>query len=135
MRLPCIREQLLEPEHPDIAQSLNNLGELHHSQKKYREAEPLLERALAIREQKQGYEHLDTSQSLGNLAALYNAQEKFVEAEPLYHHALVIREQQLGLDHPDTIRVVRDYISLLQKIGYEKDIAQIEARYPTSSFR
>jgi tetratricopeptide (TPR) repeat protein len=46
----AIREKVLGPEHPDVAQSLNNLGELYRIQGRYAEAEPLLKRALAIRE-------------------------------------------------------------------------------------
>ncbi len=42
------------PEHPDVAQSLNNLAELYRVQGRYAEAEPLYQRALAIREKALG---------------------------------------------------------------------------------
>jgi tetratricopeptide (TPR) repeat protein len=38
----------LGPEHPDVAQSLNNLALLYGAQGKYSQAEPLYKRALAI---------------------------------------------------------------------------------------
>ena len=49
-RALAIRENALEPEHPDVATSLNNLAELYRAQGKYAESEPLHQRALAIRE-------------------------------------------------------------------------------------
>ena len=54
-------EQVLGPEHPDTALSLNNLAELYHTQGKYAEAEPLSKRALVIYEQALGPEHPDTA--------------------------------------------------------------------------
>ena len=38
----------LGPDHPDVAQSLNNLGNLYNAQGRYREAEPLLQRSIAM---------------------------------------------------------------------------------------
>jgi len=46
----AIRENLLESDHPDIAQSLNNLGALYSDLGQYRQALPLYERALGIRQ-------------------------------------------------------------------------------------
>ena len=40
---------MLGPDHPDIAQSLNNLAALYNDRKQYDKAEPLYERALKIR--------------------------------------------------------------------------------------
>ena len=47
-RALAIAEKALGPDHPDVAQSLNNLAELYHDQANYAEAEPLHRRALAI---------------------------------------------------------------------------------------
>ena len=44
-----MRESVLGPDHPDIAQSLNNLAALYNDRKQYDKAEPLYERALKIR--------------------------------------------------------------------------------------
>jgi tetratricopeptide (TPR) repeat protein len=95
-----IREKLLDPEHLDVATSLNNLALLYGSQGRYAEAEPLYKRALAIREKALGPDHQAVSASLNNLALLYDAQGRYAEAEPLYKRALAIVEQALGPDHP-----------------------------------
>jgi hypothetical protein len=41
LRAPAIREKALGPDHQDVAQSLNNLASLYHSQGRYADAEPL----------------------------------------------------------------------------------------------
>ncbi|HEY6540972.1 MAG TPA: tetratricopeptide repeat protein, partial [Ktedonobacteraceae bacterium] len=97
-----IREQTLGMEHPEVAESLNELAILYWQQGHYSEAEPLIKRALAIREQVLGLNHPDTALSLNNLAMLYSDQHRYSEAEPLIKRALAIREQVLGLNHPAT---------------------------------
>src|SRR5205823_720026 len=47
-RLAAVREKALGPEHPDLANSLARLGSLYIDRGKYREARPVLERAIAI---------------------------------------------------------------------------------------
>ena len=44
-----MREAVLPPDHPDLAQSLNNLAALYHDRKQFDKAEPLYERALQLR--------------------------------------------------------------------------------------
>ena len=44
-----MREAVLPPEHPDLAQSLNNLAALYHDRRQYERAEPLYQRALQLR--------------------------------------------------------------------------------------
>jgi tetratricopeptide (TPR) repeat protein len=67
-----IREQVLGPDHPDTAQSLNNLGALYYSEGDLSEAARLMRRALEIREARLGPDHPDTQssrQSLANIEA------------------------------------------------------------------
>ena len=65
-----IRQKVLGPEHPDTAQSLNNLAELYQDMGEYAKAEPLYQEALRIRQKVLGPEHPDTAISLNNLALL-----------------------------------------------------------------
>ena len=88
-----MREQVLGLEHPDLAQSLNDLAVLYNQQQMDKRAEPLHHRALAIRERALGPEHLHVSQSLHNLGSLYYDQEQYTQAESLYRRALAIREE------------------------------------------
>jgi tetratricopeptide (TPR) repeat protein len=51
------REKALEPEHPDVATSLDNLANLYGTQGLYAEAEPLYKRSLAVVEKALGPKH------------------------------------------------------------------------------
>jgi CHAT domain-containing protein/tetratricopeptide (TPR) repeat protein len=95
-----IREKALGAMHPDVAQSLNNLGLLYQAQAAYAKAEPLFVRALDIREKVLGAMHPEVANSLNNLALLYLAQGAYAKAEPLFLHALDIHEKVLGAMHP-----------------------------------
>jgi len=101
-RAISIRERYLGPDHPDTAQSLNNLGWLYDHLGKYAQAESVHQRALKMREKQLGHEHPATAQSLNNLGVLYRHQLKYEDAEPLHRRALTIREKQLGAKHVDT---------------------------------
>ena len=52
-----IREKALGPEHPKVAQSLNNLAGIYKALGDYARAEPLYKRSLAINEKALGLEH------------------------------------------------------------------------------
>jgi CHAT domain-containing protein/tetratricopeptide (TPR) repeat protein len=69
-RALAIREELLGPEHPDVAFSLNNLGYLKWELGNYEAARPLMERAIAIKEKVYGAEHPGVGASLLNLGIL-----------------------------------------------------------------
>lgn len=45
-----MRSAILKEDHPDLAQSLNNLAALYNDRKLYDKAAPLYERALEIRQ-------------------------------------------------------------------------------------
>jgi Tfp pilus assembly protein PilF len=72
-RALAIREARLGPDHPDTAQSLNNLAVVLYNQGDLDGARPLHERALAIYETRLGTDHPDTVRSRQNLAAVVAA--------------------------------------------------------------
>src|SRR5881396_2070695 len=111
-RALAIRGQVLGPNHPDTAHSLNNLAALYNNQGDYEQAKPLYERALAIREQVLGPNHPNTASSLNNLAAFYKSQGDYEQAKPLYEHALAIIEKTFGSNHPNT-KIVRENLATL----------------------
>ncbi|MCA2773624.1 MAG: tetratricopeptide repeat protein [Microcystis sp. M122S2] len=113
----AIRKKVLGDNHPDTAQSLNNLAELYTVQGRYSEAEPLYKQALAIIKQQLGDNHPYTATSLNNLALLYQSQGRYSEAEPLYKEALAIRKQQLGDNHPDTAASLNNLAELYRVQG------------------
>lgn len=104
------------------AHLLQLTGHYLYERARYREAEPLYERALAICEQALGPVHSNTASSLHNLAILYGAQGRYTEAEPLYTRALVIREQELGVDHPDLANSLESLANLYKTQGRYTDV-------------
>jgi tetratricopeptide (TPR) repeat protein len=73
-RALAIRKKTLDPKHPDMAESLNNLAVLYRTRGQYAKAEPLFDRALIIWEKALGPEHPHVATSLHNLALLYRVQ-------------------------------------------------------------
>lgn len=99
--LLTLQEEVLGPNHPDVATTCNNLAVLYMNQGKYTEAEPLYFRDLKISEEVLGPNHPDVAATCNNIGVLYLAQGKYIDAEPLFMRALKIREEVLGPNHPD----------------------------------
>jgi tetratricopeptide (TPR) repeat protein len=118
-KILAIKEKLLSPEDPDVANSLNNLSALYYEQGKEAQAEPLLRHALAIQEKALGPDHPHVAISLNNLATLHYKQGNYAQAEPLFRRALAIREKALGLDHPKVADSLNRLAMLYQKQGKE----------------
>jgi len=95
-----IRESILGSDHPLVANSITNLGEILRFKGEYAKAEQLHNRALAIREKVVGGKHPDTASSLNNLAIINYAIGSFERAAQLYLRALEIWEPVLGPEHP-----------------------------------
>ena len=118
-----IQEQVLGPEHPGTATTLNDLAYLYKNQGRYIEAEPLFQRSLRIQEQVLGPEHSSTATTLSNLAYLYKDQGRYIEAEPLFQRSLRIQEQVLGPEHSSTANTLHNLATLYQAQGrYEEAI-------------
>lgn len=82
-------------------------------QGKYSEAQPLVERALAITERALGVDHVDTITSYACLAGLYVSQGFVDKAFPLLEEVVSARERVQGRDHPDVAAALNDWASLL----------------------
>ncbi|HEU4411142.1 MAG TPA: tetratricopeptide repeat protein [Polyangiaceae bacterium] len=120
-RALALRERVLGPNHPDVANSLHILAELYRAQGAYTKAEPLHLRALAILEKALGPEHPLVAASLNNLAGLYWAQGAYEKAELLVERALRLREKALGPDHPSVAGSLNGLALLYKDQGaYEK---------------
>jgi len=112
-RALMFREGALGPDHPDTAESVNDLALLLKTQGDFAAARPLYERALAIYEKVRGPDHPNTATSLDNLAVLLQNQGDLAAARPLFERALAIREKARGPDHPDTATSLNNLAVLL----------------------
>jgi len=100
----AMREQLLGPRSPAVAESLNMLGEVYRAQGQLDEAERIHRRALALRESVLGAQHLDVATSLSHLAMLSNARAAYVEAETMLRRALAIADAAPPSDQRTRLR-------------------------------
>ena len=95
----ALGERSLGPEHPEVAQSLINLGRILVGLGNYAEARPLFERCLAIRERAFGPSHVTVGNTLAELGDLHIWTGDYAAARPHLERALRIREQILGPRH------------------------------------
>lgn len=114
-----IRELTLEPHHPDLATSLNNLAGVYFVSGEPAKALPLYEQALTIREHIFGPQHLEVARALNNIGATYVGLGQHHTAETRLLRALAILEHHLGPDHPHVA-------TILQNLG---DVYRQQARY------
>jgi tetratricopeptide (TPR) repeat protein len=102
-RALAIREQALGPGHPDVAQSLNSLANVHLAVGAHATARAMYESAISIREQALGPRHPKVGASLSNLAAVHLAEKKPQDALPLLERAVSIfdlhEDVQTGESH------------------------------------
>src|SRR5439155_92623 len=78
-----ICRKVLGDEHPDAAQSFNNVARNLDAQGKHAEAAPFIQKALDIWRKVLGDEHTYTATAYNNLAANLIGQGKYAEATPL----------------------------------------------------
>jgi CHAT domain-containing protein/Tfp pilus assembly protein PilF len=123
VQLDSARAQSKSPDlsHPNDADSLNEFARQYLKQGRYKDAEPLLKRALVLREKALGPDHPSVASVLNNLGLLYVKQGRYADAEQLYQRALTIREKSLGLNHPDVAVTLNNLGSLYRNQGHYAD--------------
>uniref|UniRef100_A0A8C5B7B7 Nephrocystin-3 n=1 Tax=Gadus morhua TaxID=8049 RepID=A0A8C5B7B7_GADMO len=117
-----MRQRVLGPEHPDCAQSLNNLAG------KLEKAVPLYELALDIRQKSFGAKHPSVATALVNLAVIYCQLKKHEEALPLYQRALRVYEDTLGPSHPRVGETLKNLAVLSYEEGDFEKAAELYKR-------
>jgi CHAT domain-containing protein/TolA-binding protein len=118
-----LRESVLGPDHPQIADALHVLAEIYDNKGNYKEAEPVNVRALAIREKAFGPDHQDVARSLFNLAWIYQTRQDYATAEATYRRALRIQQRIFGESHREVATTLNDLAILYHEQGeYEKAI-------------
>ena len=131
-----LREALLGPEHPHVANTLGGIAIVHQQQHQLEDAERLLQRALAIHKAAKGDEHPSVAKAEYNLANTYRLQERYGDALRLFETSLARYQRLLGADHVEVAGVHNDLgvtFDLLGRIEearehYERALAIRESR-------
>lgn len=110
-------EQVFGPDHPNVAESLNNLALICYSQGKEAEA-AIFEHTLTQRQGKELWpDHSDQSQYLNKLVLLNLAKRKYSEAESFFERALAIKKYALGQDHSELSQILGNLADLHKSQG------------------
>jgi tetratricopeptide (TPR) repeat protein len=102
-RAIALQERFLGPDHPDLARSLNNLGNLLQLRGDRNSAIPLFSRSLALSERALGPRHPQIAVLLNNLGAMHYLRGEFDEAQALLARSLALREELVGPAAPETL--------------------------------
>jgi eukaryotic-like serine/threonine-protein kinase len=88
------------------AEMMRTIGGVYDSLGLYKQAQPLLEKSLAIGKTAGNSNLLGQSNSQLQLALLYTEQSRYREALALSQESLSIREKALGPEHPEVARAL-----------------------------
>lgn len=110
------RETLFGPQHPDVAESHTNLGNLNLALGKYADAEDDFKQGVEIMEAV-GEKPAVLADCLNNLAMLYNAESRFTESEALQRRGLEIRRKVLQPLHPRIADSLQNLANVQESLG------------------
>lgn len=112
-----IRRKILGSEHPEVAESLNNLAVLLLCKGDYEEAESLHREALAMRLKLLGKEHPCVAESLHHLTELLHRRGFLVTAELFCRESLALNRKLFGDGHAEVAACLHDLASVLTDRG------------------
>jgi len=116
--LQCVQyEDAEQAAQEALVRLLNRVGQYLTARARYQEAEPLLQRALALAQRVWGEMHPQTAASLSALASLSERQGKYAQAEQLYDRALAIRENYVGSEQAETASSLNQLALLYAREG------------------
>ncbi len=101
MQKAVVEAEALGPADPRLPATLNRLGVLFYYIGKYRGAEPIFQRAVALMEAAGASATAEFGDVLYNLGGLYKSQGKYPDAETIFARCLEVWEQTRGAEHPD----------------------------------
>ncbi len=123
----AMRMHLFGNDHPDVAESMNDVGILLDVMGDYNSAERFIREALAIRISHLGRSHDDVAGGLTALANVVHNKGEYDEAEALYREALDIISRLYGESHQKTALATSNLATILQRKG-DLDEAEIQYR-------
>ncbi len=101
-RFEEIRTRVFGSDHPDVAASYNNIGNVYDSLGKCEEALEYYQKALEIDIKVSGQDHPDVASSIKNIGIVYHNKGDRAAATEMYTKTYHIFLKVLGPHHPET---------------------------------
>ncbi|KFA73900.1 hypothetical protein S40288_00948 [Stachybotrys chartarum IBT 40288] len=105
----------------DIAELLSRVSYFLYERGRWREKEPVDERAPDLRQEVLGEKHPDAISSMASLAMTYHAQGHHSKAESMQVQVLDLRQEVLGEKHPDTLQAMHSLATTWHACGRRDD--------------
>jgi tetratricopeptide (TPR) repeat protein len=122
-----IYQKLLSLNHPNLAQSYNNIGAVYENMGEYAKALSYNEKALEIRQQSLPPNHPDLATSYNNIGAVYYNMRDYSKALSYYEKSLEIQKQSLPPNHPSLAQSYNNIGVVYENIGeYAKALSYNE---------
>ena len=112
-----LHEEALGEDDPTIMESLGTLIYEFCRRGRHAEAEPLIDRSLALLRQKPRLEHRGILGMLDRLAETCRERGDYSSSEQYYMRVLAAREELLGRDHPRVASTLESHAALLREMG------------------
>ncbi|KAL8299194.1 hypothetical protein RB593_009191 [Gaeumannomyces tritici] len=96
---------------------LSRVSDYLYDRGRWRDREPVDEKAYELRKRVLGDKHPDTIRSMAELATTYHALGRYGEGEKISAEVLALRRGLLGDKHPDTIRSTVDLATTYHALG------------------
>jgi serine/threonine-protein kinase len=122
----ALQRELYGDRHPEIADTLDDLGVVHWERSDYDAAEPLFREALGLRIDFHGEQDIRSAEIMANLASVLRVKGEYETAKTLLEKSLSIRRQLLGGDNLEVAEGLQSYAVLLHEMGQYR---QAEAMY------
>ncbi|MFY9221814.1 MAG: tetratricopeptide repeat protein, partial [Blastocatellia bacterium] len=107
--------------HPSIAVTLNNIGEVYRSQENYYLALNCYLQSLECYKESFSDNHPSVAMTLANLGILCAETAREMEAVDYYKKAIAVFDLSLANDHPWVIKTIRMYSNLLLQLNKNEE--------------
>ena len=112
-----IRRTHLDSSHPDISESLHNMGVLFWENGKYKKANRYLRKALTRKQKIYDKAHESLANTMSVRANVLKERRKFKEAEPFYRKALEINRKIHGEKHESVANNLNNLGNFMESKG------------------
>ncbi len=121
----ALRRRHLDPDDPELADSLDNLGRLETARARFAEAETLHRESVELRRHRLGERHPELSKSESLLATVLSYRGRLDQAEALLRSALERQRSVLGTEHEDVAETEINLALVLRQKGRLEDAAEL----------